>query len=42
MKTTAKQFSNKQEFESKVISLFEGFLNTRADSFEQQILKTEE
>ena len=42
MKATAKQFSDKQEFESKVISLFEGYLNTRADSFEQQISKTEE
>jgi hypothetical protein len=42
MKKTALQYSNKQDFESKVISLFEGYLSTRADSFEQQISKTEE
>ena len=42
MQKTAKDFMNKQEFDSKVISLFEGYLNTRADSFEQQISKTEE
>ena len=42
MQKTAKEFMNKQEFDSKVISLFEGYLNTRADSFEEQISKTEE
>jgi hypothetical protein len=42
MKKTTLQYSNKQDFESKVISLFEGYLSTRADSFEQQISKTEE
>jgi len=42
MKKTSEQFSNKQKFESTVISLFEGYLNTRADAFEQQITKTEE
>jgi hypothetical protein len=42
MKTTIEQFKNKQEFESKVISLFEGYLDYRANSFESQISKTEE
>jgi glycosyltransferase involved in cell wall biosynthesis len=42
MQKTAKEFMNKQEFDSKVLSLFEGYLSTRADSFEQQISKTEE
>ena len=42
MKKTSEQFSDKQKFESTVISLFEGYLNTRADAFEQQITKTEE
>jgi glycosyltransferase involved in cell wall biosynthesis len=42
MQKTAQEFMNKQEFDSKVISLFEGYLNNRADSFEQQISKTEE
>jgi len=42
MKTTVENYTNKQEFESKIISLFENYLNVRADSFEQQISKTEE
>ena len=42
MQKTALQYSNKQDFESKVINLFEGYLTTRANSFEQQISKTEE
>jgi hypothetical protein len=42
MKKTSESYKNKQEFESSVISLFEGYLTTRADSFEQQISKTEE
>ena len=42
MKETASKYQNKQEFESKVVSLFEGYLTVRADSFEQQISKTEE
>ena len=42
MKKTSEQFSDKQKFESSVVSLFENYLNTRADAFEQQITKTEE
>ena len=42
MKTTVENYTNKQEFDSTVISLFENYLNTRAESFEQQISKTEE
>jgi len=42
MKTTVENYTNKQEFDSKVISLFENYLNVRAESFEQQISKTEE
>jgi hypothetical protein len=42
MKTTVENYTNKQEFESKIISLFENYLTVRADSFEQQISKTEE
>ncbi len=42
MKKTSELYKNKQEFESKVVTLFEGYLSTRADSFEQQISKTEE
>lgn len=42
MKKTSEQFSDKQKFESSVVSLFEGYLNTRAEAFEQQITKTEE
>jgi len=42
MKKTVEQFSDKQKFESNVVTLFSGYLNSRADSFEQQISKTEE
>lgn len=42
MKKTVEQYTDKQEFDSKVNSLFETYLNSRADSFEQQISKTEE
>lgn len=42
MKKTAERYSDKQKFESTLITLFGGYLNTRADSFEQQISKTEE
>jgi len=41
MKLTVEKY-NKQEFDSKVVSLFEGYLNVRAKSFEDQITKTEE
>jgi hypothetical protein len=39
---TAEQYKNKQEFESTVVTLFDGYLKLRADSFEQQISKTEQ
>ena len=42
MKKTVERFEDKQKFESSVISLFEGYLTTRADAFENQINKTEE
>ena len=42
MKKTADKFSDKQKFDLAVVSLFEGYLNTRANSFEEQISKTEE
>jgi len=42
MKNTVEPYTNKQEFNSTVVSLFENYLNTRANSFEQQISKTEE
>jgi hypothetical protein len=42
MKKTVEQYTNKQEFDSTVMSLFETYLNTRAESFEIQISKTEE
>jgi hypothetical protein len=42
MKKTVETYTNKQEFDSTVISLFENYLNVRAESFEQQISKTEE
>jgi len=41
MKETAVKYQNKQEFETSVVNLFETFLTTRADSFEEQITKTE-
>ena len=42
MKKTVENYTDKQEFESNVISLFENYLTVRADSFEAQITKTEE
>jgi hypothetical protein len=42
MKKTVENYTHKQEFDSTVISLFENYLNVRAESFEQQISKTEE
>ena len=42
MKETVERYTDKQKFESTVVSLFEGYLTTRADSFENQISKTEE
>jgi glycosyltransferase involved in cell wall biosynthesis len=42
MKKTIELISDKQKFESSVVTLFSGYLNTRADAFEQQISKTEE
>jgi hypothetical protein len=42
MKKTVDQLTDKQKFESTVVTLFSGYLNTRADAFEQQISKTEE
>ena len=42
MKKTSENYKNKQEFETKVVSLFEGYLNTRSVSFENQLSKTEE
>lgn len=42
MKTTSEKYTNKQEFDTKVTSLFEGYLTSRADAFEQQLNKTED
>jgi hypothetical protein len=42
MKKTADKYSDKQEFESSVTTLLESFLTNRANSFEEQIIKTEE
>jgi hypothetical protein len=42
MKETVERYTDKQKFESTIVSLFEGYLTTRADSFENQISKTEE
>ena len=42
MKKTVENYTNKQEFDSSVTSLFEEYLNVRANSFEEQISKTEE
>jgi hypothetical protein len=42
MKKTIERYSDKQKFESEVVSLFEGYLTTRADAFENQISKIEE
>ena len=42
MKKTVERYSDKQKFESSIVSLFEGYLKNRVDSFENQIYKTEE
>jgi len=42
MKETVERYIDKQKFESSIVSLFDGYLTTRADSFENQITKTEE
>jgi len=42
MKKTLELLSDKQKFELNVVTLFTSYLNSRADSFEQQISKTEE
>jgi hypothetical protein len=39
MEITSKKYKNKQLFESNVVKLFEGYLTTRAESFESQITK---
>jgi hypothetical protein len=39
MEKTSKEFKNKQSFESEVVKLFEGYLKTRAESFETQLSK---
>jgi glycosyltransferase involved in cell wall biosynthesis len=39
MEKTSKKYKNKQLFESNVVKLFEGYLTTRAESFESQISK---
>jgi hypothetical protein len=42
MKETVDRYTDKQKFETSVVSLFESYLNNRADAFENQISKTEE
>lgn len=42
MKSTSQKYQNKEEFDKKVIDLFSGYLDHRADSFETQISKTNE
>ena len=42
MKKTTENYTNKKEFDSTVTSLFQEYLNIRANSFEEQISKTEE
>jgi len=42
MKETVERYTDKQKFESSIVSLFDGYLTTRADAFENQISKTEE
>ena len=42
MKNTAEKFSDKQKFENIVVDTFSRYLSTRAQSFEEQISKTEE
>lgn len=40
MSETAEGFKNKQNFDNKVVALFENYLETRAKSFEEQLSKT--
>jgi len=42
MKQTVENYTNKQEFDTNVTTLFGEYLNVRANSFEEQISKTEE
>jgi hypothetical protein len=42
MKGTVERYTDKQKFESSIVSLFDGYLTARADAFENQISKTEE
>ena len=42
MQKTIEPYSNKQEFDSSVVNLFNSYLENRAKSFEEQINKTEE
>ena len=42
MKETVERYTDKQKFESSIVSLFDGYLSSRADAFENQISKTEE
>ena len=42
MKNTVQKYQNKQEFENSVVTLFSSFFENRANSFEDQINKTEE
>jgi hypothetical protein len=39
---TSKKYKNKDEFDTTVISLFENFLNSRANSLEEQLTKLED
>lgn len=39
MEQTAEKFTNKQKFETEVVELFNSYLTTRANSFEEQISK---
>lgn len=41
-KNTAKNYSNQNEFDSLVVSTFDGYLNTRLTSFQEQLYKLEE
>ena len=42
MQKTIENFVDKQKFETTVVNLFQGYLDTRATAFENQINKTEE
>jgi hypothetical protein len=42
MSKTIEKFTDKQKFETSVVTLFEGYLTVRAEAFESQINKTEE